>query len=108
MNSDILYKPEVHDRIVAHNNPIMFIDPWGLCAEDLSYPEWLLRDIGGSDNAWAPWVTGEKSVEVMLWVPTVLSIDVITSISAAFSESPRYDVKYWPPFTAPTPIRKAP
>ena len=33
MNGDILYKPEVHDRIVASNNPVRFIDPLGLCKQ---------------------------------------------------------------------------
>jgi RHS repeat-associated protein len=89
------------------NNPVNSIDPWGLCPEDRSYPEWLLRGIGPSDNEWAPWVTGQKPVEAIMWIPIALSIDVITSISAAFSESPTYDVKYWPPFTAPIPTSKA-
>jgi hypothetical protein len=114
------------------NNPISYIDPWGLCRnapnrvgpydlidayetfhgptqhpdihttpfdfsfdkpvtfDDRSYPEWLLREIGPSDNEWAPWVTGEREIEVIMWTPTYFIIRLIGG-----------DIDYWPPFNNP-------
>lgn len=77
------------------NDPIMFIDPWGLCPEDRSYPEWLLRDIGPSDNWWSPWVTGQRPVGAIMWTPTAFFINRIPGGAP--------DVPYWPPFSPPDP-----
>lgn len=59
-----------------------------------SYPEWLLRDIGPSDNKWAPWVTGERFIETIMWTPTAFFINRIPGAP---------DVPYWPPFSPPDP-----
>ena len=71
------------------NNPIVFIDPWGLCSlgETIGKRvQWEINTSGlpgmvqPSDN-WKSWVTGQKPFEYIIWAPVWIIVNTESIIS---------------------------
>jgi RHS repeat-associated protein len=109
--------------LYVRNNPVNWIDPWGLDAMDSfwhfngrpNYPkmphsplfkpldpkqlqrqiQWYLKDFSPPSNNpwWAPWITGEREIDVLWWTPFYLFGEIFTE----------NDMVFYPPFSSPNP-----